>query len=187
VVVIVLSLWVEGVGVMSNVWLDWVGTVAGVLLGIAIPAQEAMRARKAINTALAERIWEATDAFEAAKALAEQAVCALDENAQRDTYFAATYNRSRIEHALKRMDAAANNEPQCAAAFINAAEHARTSTRNFFDRLNAASDGLDVAARSPQTLRRLFEQLTDDLRCLHAAGDAAHRHGPEKGVPDVLE
>src|ERR1700733_12955142 len=98
---------------MSNVWLDGVGPVAGVLLGIAIPAQEAMRARKAINMALAGRIRETTDAFEAAKGLAQQAVCALSENTeptqqstQRDAYFAATYNRSRIEHALKRVDAA---------------------------------------------------------------------------------
>jgi hypothetical protein len=152
--------------------LDGVGTVAGVLLGIAIPAQEAMRARKAINMALAERIRETTDAFEAAKALAQQAVCALTENTQRDAYFAATYNRSRIEHALKRVDAAANDEPGCAAAFVDAAEHARTSTRNFFDKLNAASDSLDIAARSPQTLRFLFDQLTDDLRKLHAARDS---------------
>jgi hypothetical protein len=159
---------------MSNVWLDGVGTVAGVLLGIAIPAQEAMRARKAINMALAGRIRETTDAFEAAKDLAQQAVCALSENTestQRDAYFAATYNRSRIEHALKRVDAAANNAPGCAAALVDAAAHARTSTRNFFNRLNDASDSLDAAARSPQTLHVLFDQMTDDLRKLHAARD----------------
>ena len=161
---------------MSSGWLDGVGTAAGVLLGIAIPAQEAMRARKAINTVLMEHLRETTDAFEAAKVLAEQAVCALNENVQRasvqDAYFAATYNRSRIEHALKRVDAAANDESKYAAAFAHAAAQARTSTRNFFDNLNAASDGLDVAARSPHTLRCLFERLTDDLHGLHAARDS---------------
>jgi hypothetical protein len=159
---------------MSNGWLDGMGAVAGVLLGIAIPAQEAMRARMSINTVLVERMRETTDAFDAAMGLAQQALRALNGNVQRDAYFAGTYNRTRIEHTLKRLDALADDAPPrnavaAFAAFAETAMRARISARNFFNRLNAASDSLDVAARSPQTLRDLFDRLTDDLCALHAA------------------
>ena len=57
---------------MANGWLDGMGAIAGILLGVAIPAQEAMRTRKAIGAHLAKWILETTDAFEIAEAFAQQ-------------------------------------------------------------------------------------------------------------------
>src|ERR1700712_733350 len=122
---------------MSNGWLDGMGTVTGILLGIAIPAQEAVRAHKAIGALLAERIEAATDAFDAAHVLAQQAVCALCGPVPERTHFAATYNRSLIEHVLKRVETTANEAigtaPKSATPFVNAVLRARASTRDFFD------------------------------------------------------
>jgi two-component system OmpR family response regulator len=50
---------------MSNGWLGGAGTLAGILLGFAIPAQEAMRARRAIHALLVERVRETANAFDA--------------------------------------------------------------------------------------------------------------------------
>ena len=50
---------------MFNGWMGGAGTLAGILLGFAIPAQEAMRARRAIHALLAERVPEAANAFDA--------------------------------------------------------------------------------------------------------------------------
>ena len=156
---------------MSNGWLDGVGAVAGILLGVAIPAQEAIRARKAIGAHLAERIRETTDAFDAAEALARQALSAISGPARERARFAAAYNRSYIEHILRRVDAAANsavkNVPEDATDFVVAVTHARASMRDFFDNLSAAN----LTTSSPSALRALFDRLGGDLRELHTAGD----------------
>jgi hypothetical protein len=156
---------------MSNGWLDGVGTVAGVLLGVAIPAQEAIRARKAIGALLAERIRETTDAFDAVEVLAQQALSALSGSVRERADFAAAYNRSYVEHMLRRLDAAASNAvknvPEDATAFVNAAAHARTSMRDFFDNLTAAN----LTTVSPPAVHTLFDRLASDLRELHSAGD----------------
>jgi ABC-type transporter Mla subunit MlaD len=156
---------------MSNGWLDGVGTVAGILLGVAIPAQEAMRARKAIGAHLAERIREITDAFDVAGALAQQALSALSGPVRERAVFAAGYNRAYIEHLLRRVDVAANNAikdvPENATAFVSAASHARSSTRDFFDNLTAAN----LTTFLQPALLTLFERLASDLRELHVAGD----------------
>jgi hypothetical protein len=156
---------------MSNGWLDGVGAVAGILLGVAIPAQEAIRARKAIGALLAEHIRETTDAFDAAETLAQQVMCAISGPARERAYFAAAYNRSYIEHILRRMDAAANSAvktvPEDATGFIVATARARASMRDFFDNLTAAN----LTTSSPCALRSLFDRLASDLRELHDAGE----------------
>ncbi|MGV7244532.1 hypothetical protein [Caballeronia sp. M23-90] len=156
---------------MSNGWLDGVGAVAGILLGVAIPAQEAIRARKAIGVHLAERIRETTDAFDAAEALAQQAMCAISGPARERASFAASYNRSYLEHILKRVDAAANNAvkdvPEDATGFVAATAHARESLRDFFDNLTATN----LTTSSPCALRSLFDRLASDMRELHTTGD----------------
>jgi enoyl-CoA hydratase/carnithine racemase len=158
---------------MSNGWLDGMGTVTGILLGIAIPAQEAMRAHKAIGVLLAERIQATTDAFDAAQALAQQAVCALCGPVPERTHFATTYNRSYIEHVLKRVETTANEAistaPKSATAFVNAVSRARVSTRDFFDDLSTAN----LAKSTPQALHGLSDRLTRDLHELHIASDRA--------------
>jgi enoyl-CoA hydratase/carnithine racemase len=149
------------------------GTVTGILLGIAIPAQEAMRAHKAIGVLLAERIQATTDAFDAAQALAQQAVCALCGPVPERTHFATTYNRSYIEHVLKRVETTANEAistaPKSATAFVNAVSRARVSTRDFFDDLSTAN----LAKSTPQALHGLSVRLTRDLHELHVASDRA--------------
>jgi hypothetical protein len=156
---------------MSNGWLDGVGAVAGNLLGVATPAQEAIRARKAIGAHLAEHIRETTDAFDVAEALARQALYAISGPARERAYFAATYNRSYLEHILRRVDAAANNAaknvPEDATGFVAATAHARASMRDFFDNLTAAN----LTTSSPCALRSLFDRLASDLRELHTTGD----------------
>jgi ABC-type transporter Mla subunit MlaD len=156
---------------MSNGWLDGMGTFAGILLGVAIPAQEAMRARKAIGAHLAERVHEITDAFDVAGALAQQALSALSGPVRERVHFAAGYNRAYIEHLLRRVDVAANNAvkdvPKDAIAFVNAASHARSSMRDFFDNLTAAN----LTTFLQPALLTLFDRLASDLRELHIAGD----------------
>jgi hypothetical protein len=155
---------------MLNLWSDGLGTIAGILLGIAIPAQEALRTRKMIDVAVMEHTQETQDAFNAVRLLAQQAVCELTQNVQRGGYFATTYNRSHIEHALKRVEATANSEASSRTAdFVDAAAHARISTRQFFDELFTASDHDKIAVDTPETLRRLFDTLTDDIRSVDAA------------------
>ncbi|WP_144022101.1 hypothetical protein [Caballeronia sordidicola] len=156
---------------MSNGWMDGLGTVAGILLGVAIPAQEAMRARKAIGAHLADRIRETTDAFDAAEALAQEALCAVSGPADERAVFAAAYNRSYVEHILRRADAAAisalKNVPKDAAGFVVATAHARASMREFFNNLTAAN----LTTASPSALRTLFDQFASDLRELYTAGE----------------
>ena len=102
---------------MLNMWSDSLGTIAGILLGIAIPAHEALRTRKAIDVVVMESTQETQDAFDAVRILAEQAVCGLsDDSLQHGGYFATTYNRSRIEHALKRVEAVATSKPSSRTA-----------------------------------------------------------------------
>jgi hypothetical protein len=160
---------------MVNLWSDGLlGTIAGILLGIAIPLQAALRTRRTIDVVVMQRTQETQDAFDAVRLLAEQAVCGLSDNMQHGArhggYFATTYNRSRIEHALKRVEATATSEPSSRTAdFVDAAAHARISMRQFFDELFTASDHVDVAVNTPETLRRLFDTLTDDISSVDAA------------------
>jgi hypothetical protein len=156
---------------MLNLWSDGLGTIAGILLGIAIPAQEALRTRKTIDVVVMDSTQETQDAFDAVRLLAAQAVCGLsDDNVQHGGYFATTYNRSRIEHALKRVEATAISEPSSRTAdFVDAAAHARISMRQFFDELFTASDHVGVGVNTPETLRRLFDTLTDDISSVDAA------------------
>jgi hypothetical protein len=163
---------------MLNLWSDGPGTIAGILLGIAIPLQAALRTRRVIDVVVMQRTQEIHDAFDAIRQLAEQAVCGLSCTAQLDLphdlkqtrYFATTYNRSHIEHALKRVEATAASEPTSYTAdFVAAAAHARISMRQFFDELFTASDHIDAGADTPENLRRLFDTLTDDISSVDAA------------------
>jgi hypothetical protein len=155
---------------MLNLWSEGLGTIAGILLGIAIPAQEALRTRRMIDVAVMERTQETQDAFNAVRFLAQQAVCELTGNVQCGGYFVTTYNRSHIEHALKRVEATADSGLSSRTAdFVDAAAHARISTRQFFDELFTASDHDDVRVDAPETLRRLLNTLTDDIRSVDAA------------------
>src|ERR1700712_1860388 len=156
---------------MSNGWLDGMGTVAGILLGVAIPAQEAMRARKAIGAHLAERIHRITDAFDVAEALAQQALSSLSDPVPERADFTAACNLSYIEHILRRMDMAADdaakNLPNDATAFIIATAHAQTSMHGFFGNLTAAK----LTTFSPCAPRAMFDLLASDVSELHATGD----------------
>ncbi len=159
---------------MLNLWSDGLGAIAGILLGIAVPLQAALRTRRVIDVVVMQHTQETQDAFDAVRLLAEQAVCGLSGNMQHGLqhgdYFATTYNRSRIEHALKRVEATAASEPSSRTAdFIDAAAHARISMRQFFDELFTASDHVDVEVNTPETLRRLFDTLTNDISSVDAA------------------
>jgi hypothetical protein len=150
---------------MLSLLTDGLGTIAGILLGIAIPAQQALRVHRMIDGVVGQRTRETRDALDALQMLAEQAVQALPENPAR------VCNRSQIEHALKRMEATALGEPACAADFVSAAAHARASARAFFDAVFSARERIDGAKSSPQSLRRLFNEFTDDIGIVDAAHD----------------
>ncbi|WP_062173236.1 hypothetical protein [Burkholderia sp. PAMC 26561] len=130
-----------------------------------------MRTRRAIGAHLADRIRETTDAFDAAEALARQALCAVSGPAGERAVFAAAYNRSYVEHILRRVDAAANSAvksvPEDATGFVIATAHARVSMRDFFDNLTVAN----LTTSSPSALSTLFDRLASDLREVHTAGE----------------
>ncbi|WP_162244421.1 hypothetical protein [Burkholderia sp. Leaf177] len=130
-----------------------------------------MRTRKAIGAHLADRIRETTDAFDVAAALAQQALCAVSGAAGERAVFAAAYNRSYVEHVLRRVDAAANSAvksaPNDATGFVIATARAQISTRDFFDNLTAAI----LTTSSPSALSALFDRLASDLQEVHTAGE----------------
>jgi hypothetical protein len=150
---------------MQSLLTDGLGTIAGILLGIAIPAQQALRVHRLIDGVVGQRARETRDALDALQILAEQALQVSPESPAR------ACNRSQIEHALKRMEAAALDEPACPADFVSAVAHARASAHALFDAVFNVLERIDGAKTGPESLRWLFKEFTDDIGDVVAAHD----------------
>ena len=144
------------------------GNIVGVSVGLALPALEAIRARRAMYRLRLERLRETVIVVNIGRGLADQANAALCSGERDSSYFQRTYNRSRIEHACRLID---QIEP---ASQTRRADHAVADTqrdlRTFFSLLHGvASDFGDFQAVPEPVVARLrtsYGNLAHDLDCL---------------------
>jgi hypothetical protein len=146
------------------------GNVVGVSVGLALPALEAIRARRTMYMLRLERMRETVTVVNIGRGLADQANAALCSGERDSSYFQRTYNRSQIEHACRLVD---QIEP---ASSIRPADHAvadtRRDLRTFFSLLHdAASDFRNFQALPEPVVARLrasYGNVAHDLNCLEA-------------------
>jgi hypothetical protein len=144
------------------------GNVVGVSVGLALPALEAIRARRAMYMLRLERLRETVTVVNIGRGLADEANAALCSGACDSSYFQRTYNRSRIEHACRLVD---QIEP---ASSTRRADQAVGDTqrdlRTFFSLLHSvATDFGDFHAVPEAVVARLrtsYGNVAHDLDCL---------------------
>src|SRR5471032_1372074 len=147
------------------------GNVVGVSVGLALPALEAIRARRAMYTLRLERLRETVTLVNVSRRLADQANAALCSGVCDRSYFQRNYNRSQIEHAYRLVD---QIEPASLTRHGDEADQAvvdtRRDLRTFFSLLHgAASDFLDfqtVPERVIASLRAAYGNVAHDIDCL---------------------
>ncbi|QIE26889.1 hypothetical protein SBC1_38350 (plasmid) [Caballeronia sp. SBC1] len=144
------------------------GNVVGVSVGLALPALEAIRARRAMYTLRLERLRETVTVVNISRRLADQASVALCHGACDGSYFQTTYNRSQIEHAIRLVD---QIEPVSSTRRgDDAVVDTRRDLRTFFSALHsAASDFQDFQAvpeRVIASLRASYGNVAHDIDCL---------------------
>jgi hypothetical protein len=144
------------------------GNIVGVSVGLALPALEAIRARRAMYMLRLERLRETVTVVNIGRGLADQANAALCSGACDSSYFQRTYNRSQIEHACRLVE---QIEP---VSSTRRADHAVTDTqrdlRTFFALLHSiATDFGDFQAMPEPVVARLrtsYGNVVHDLDCL---------------------
>ncbi|SAL63658.1 hypothetical protein AWB69_07141 [Caballeronia udeis] len=144
------------------------GKVVGVGVGLALPALQAIRARRAMHMLRLERLRETVTVVNISRGLADQANAALCNGACDNSYFQQTYNHSRIEHACRLVD---QIEPVSSTRHANdAVVDTRRDLRTFFSLLHsAASDFRDCQAvpeRVIGSLRASYGKVAHDIDCL---------------------
>jgi len=144
------------------------GNIVGVSVGLALPALEAIRARRAMYMLRLERLRETVTVVNIGRGLADQANAALCSGGCDGSYFQRTYNRSRIEHACRLVD---QIEPASSTRLADdAVVDTRRDLRTFFSLLHsAASDFRDFQAVPEPVvarLRTLYGNVAHDLDCL---------------------
>lgn len=144
------------------------GNVVGVSVGLALPALEAIRARRATYTFRLERLRETVTIVNASRRLADQANAALCRGACEESYFQTTYNRAQIEHAIRLVDQI--ELVLSTRRTDNAVIDTRRDLRAFFSLLHgAASDFQNVQAIPEQVIARLrasYGDVAHDIDCL---------------------
>jgi hypothetical protein len=144
------------------------GNVVGVSVGLALPALEAIRARRAMHMLRLERLRETVTVVNNSRRLADQANAALCRDGCDGSYFQTTYNRSQIEHAFLLVD---QIEPVSSTRHVDdPVVDARRDLRMFFSILHsAASDFRDFQAvpeRVIASLRMSYGNVAHDIDCL---------------------
>ena len=144
------------------------GNVVGVSVGLALPALEAIRARRAMYMLRLERLRETVTVVNIGRGLADEANAALCSGACDSSYFQRTYNRSQIEHAIRLVD---QIEPASSTRLADdAVVDTRRDLRTFFSLLHsAASDFRDFQAVPEPVVARLrtsYGNVVHDLDCL---------------------
>jgi len=144
------------------------GNVVGVSVGLALPALEAIRARRAMYTLRLERLRETVTMVNVSRRLADQANAALCTGVCDCGYFQRTYNRSQIEHAYRLVD---QIEPVSSTRHADeAVVDTRRDLRAFFSLLHgAASEFRDFQAVSERviaSLRASYGNVAHDIGCL---------------------
>jgi hypothetical protein len=144
------------------------GNVVGVSVGLALPALEAIRARRAMYMLRLERLRETVTVVNIGRRLADEANAALCSGACDSSYFQRTYNRAQIEHAIRIVD---QIEPASSTRHADdAVVDTRRDLRTFFSLLhNAASDFRDFHAVPEPVVARLrtsYGNVARDLDCL---------------------
>ncbi|HEV7832733.1 MAG TPA: hypothetical protein VGP09_05015 [Caballeronia sp.] len=144
------------------------GKVVGVSVGLALPALEAIRARRAMYLLRLERLRETVTVVNIGRGLADEANAALCSGARDSSYFQRTYNRARIEHAIRLVD---QIEPVSSTRHADdAVVDTRRDLRTFFSLLHsAASDFRDFQAVPEPVVARLrtsHGNVAHDLDCL---------------------
>jgi hypothetical protein len=118
------------------------GNVVGVTVGLALPALEAIRARRAMHMLRLERLRETVTVVNISRKLADQANAALCGGACDSSYFQRTYNRSQIEHAFRLVD---RIQPVSSTRLSDdAVVDTRRDLRTFFSLLHSAAYSPEV-------------------------------------------
>ena len=144
------------------------GNIVGVSVGLALPALEVIRARRAMYMLRLERLRETVIVVNIGRELADQANAALCSGACDSSYFERAYNRSRIEHACRLVDQIK------LASSTRSADHAVANTRRdlrtFFSLLHfVATDFRDFQAVPEPVVAKLrtsYGNVAHDLDCL---------------------
>ncbi len=144
------------------------GNVIGVSVGLAIPALEAIRARRAMHMLRLERLRETVTVVNISRGLADQANAALCSGAWDNSYFQRTYNRSQIKHPFRLVDQIG---PASSTRYEDdAVGDTRRDLRTFFSLLHrAASDSSScqvVPERVIARLRASYGNVAHDIDCL---------------------
>ncbi|MFK4447277.1 hypothetical protein ABH944_007493 [Caballeronia udeis] len=144
------------------------GNVVGVGVGLALPALQAIRARRAMHMLRLERLRETVTVVNISRGLADQANAALCRGACDNSYFQQTYNRSQIEYACRLVD---QIQPVSSTRHANdAVVDTWRDLRTFFSLLHsAASDFRDCQAvpeRVIGSLRASYGKVAHDIDCL---------------------
>jgi hypothetical protein len=144
------------------------GNIVGVTVGLALPALEAIRARRAMHMLRLERLRETVSVVNISRRLADQANAALCSDACDSSYFQGTYNRSQIEHAFQFVD---RIEPSSSKRHADdAVTGTRRDLRTFFSLLHSAasdfSDRQAVPERVIESLRVSYGTVVRDIDCL---------------------
>ena len=144
------------------------GSVVGVSVGLALPALEAIRARRAMYMLRLERLRETVTVVNISRRLVDQANAALCGRGCDGSYFQTTYNCSQIEHAIRLVD---QIEPVSSTRHADdAVVNTRRDLRTFFSLLHsAASDFQDFQAipeRVIASLRASYANVSHDIDCL---------------------
>jgi hypothetical protein len=144
------------------------GNVVGVSVGLALPALQAIRARRAMFVLRLERLRETVTVVNISRRLADQANAALCSGACDNSYFQRTYNRSQIEHAFRLVD---QIEPALSTRQADSAVvDTRRDLRTFFSLLHGAAANLRdfqaVPERVIASLRASYGNVAHDIDCL---------------------
>jgi hypothetical protein len=144
------------------------GNLVGVSVGLALPALEAIRARRAMYMLRLERLRETVTVINISRGLADEANAALCSGACDCSYFQRTYNYSQIEHAIRLVD---QIEPVSSTRHADdAVVDTRRDLRTFFSLLHgAASDFRDCQAVPEGGIASLvtsYGNVAHDIDCL---------------------
>jgi hypothetical protein len=144
------------------------GNVVGVSVGLALPALEAIRARRAMHILRLERLREAVTVVNVSRRLADQANAALCGGACDSSYFQMTYNCSQIEHAIRLVD---QIEPVTSTRYADdAVVDTRRDLLAFFSLLRRAASDFGNCQAIPEPvvarLRASYGNVVHDIDCL---------------------
>jgi hypothetical protein len=144
------------------------GNVVGVSVGLALPALEAIRARRTMYMLRLARLRETVTVVNVSRRLADQASAALCRGACDSSYFRTTYNCSQIEHAIRLVD---QIEPALSTGHADdAVVDTRRDLRTFFSLLHGAASDFGNCQAVPErviaSLRASYGNVTHDIGCL---------------------